>query len=146
MGILGIKFIAEGRKQQTLNNRLYNSTETDIWIFPDDSIAYMSGTDYFHKIIFRVSKTSDLEILFPKLKANWPQAKVGLFHMDLDKIDARMKEAMKTNPAFAESFRKTVWNDVELERIVRTYLIAPKDIRSDRIRIWTGSLNSRPPK
>lgn len=146
MGILGIKFIAEGRKQQALNNQLYNSTETDIWIFPDDSIAYMAGTDYFKKIIFRVSKTSDLEILLPKLQANWPQAKVGFFHMDLNKIDTRMKEAMKANPTFAESFRKTVWNDVELERIVRTYLISPKEIRSDRLQIWTGSLNTKSPK
>ncbi|EPG75667.1 hypothetical protein LEP1GSC058_0600 [Leptospira fainei serovar Hurstbridge str. BUT 6] len=146
MGIFGIKFIAEGRKQQFLNNRLYNSTETDIWIFPDDSIAYMAGTDYFKKIVFRVSKTSDLEILLPKLQANWPGAKIGFFHMDRNKIDARMKEALKANPEFAESFRKTVWDDVELEKIVRTYLVAPKDIRSDRLRVWTGSLNTKPSK
>ncbi|TGK17433.1 hypothetical protein EHO61_13680 [Leptospira fluminis] len=139
MGLAGIRYIGEGRKQQEKSDAFYRSSSADVWIFPDDSIAYMAGVDFFSKIVLRVATPSDLEDLLPKLRERWPESRVAFFQTDIDKIDPRMKTVLASNPALAESVRRTIWREEELDPILGRFFRNLREIKSDRLKGQIGT-------
>ncbi|TGK43657.1 LA_3751/LA_3752 family putative glycosyltransferase [Leptospira andrefontaineae] len=142
-GLIGLKYLKEGRKQQEANNLALHSTNSEIWIFSDDSLAYIAGSDYFNKIIFRVYLAEDLPQFLSDLSKFYPGKKITLIQANDEIFGEKVKSTIKENSKFAYGIGKMIWEKESFESAVRSNLDNREELAKASLKFSIGNLKLR---